>query len=247
MLLKIRRGGLIGLLVLFAAVLASCAPLPPAPPGPPPIAEVPAELPTGYYLESEALGKTVLRVDPARSLVVIEVRRAGALAHLGHDHVVAGHDLRGYVAPQDRRADLFVRLDRLVVDEPDLRAEAGFDTQPSPDAIAGTRTNMLDRVLEAERFPFALIDVTQDVPKEVPLGGAPKEVPPPLRIAITLHGTTRDFLVPAQVENLPDGIAIGGRLHFKQTDFGIVPMSVFGGALQVRDELDLRFRVVARR
>ena len=99
----------------------------------------PAAFPEAYYREAAAQGKTVFRIDPAQSLVVIEVRRAGSLARLGHDHVVASHDAEGYAAPDEGRADLQVRLERLVVDEPALRAEAGFDTQPSDSDIAGTR------------------------------------------------------------------------------------------------------------
>ena len=55
-------------------------------------------------------------IRPSR--IVIEVRRGGTLAQLGHDHVVVSHDVAGYVAPAEGRADLYVRLDRLVVDEP---------------------------------------------------------------------------------------------------------------------------------
>ena len=66
---------------------------------------------------------------------------------------------RGISHRTSGRADLYVPLDTLVVDEPALRAEAGFDTQPSAADIAGTRRNMLEKVLEADRYPFALIAV----------------------------------------------------------------------------------------
>src|SRR5712672_1136136 len=126
---------------LVALMLAGCAPpvrkLAPAPAGPP------AGFPEGYYREALAQGKPVLRVDPAESLVVIEVRRSGSLARLGHDHVVASHDVTGYVAPGEGRADLYVALARLTVDEPALRVEAGFETQPTESDIAATRSNML--------------------------------------------------------------------------------------------------------
>src|SRR6266705_3022998 len=143
---------------LLSTVLAGCAPLlrgpAPAPAAPP------AEFPEGYYLEALAQGKPVFRVDSRESLVVIEVRRSGSLARLGHDHVVASHEVGGYVAPGEGRADLYVQLERLEVDEAALRAEAGFDTQPTQLDIDGTRANMLVRVLEADRFPFALIRVS---------------------------------------------------------------------------------------
>src|SRR6266851_3788552 len=143
--------------VLLSAMLAGCAPLlrepAPAPAAPP------ADFPEAYYREALAQGKPVFRVDPAESLIVIEVRRSGSLARLGHDHVVASHEVVGYVAPDEDRGDLFVALERLAVDEAALRAEAGFDTQPTESDVEGTRAHMLAKVLEADKFPFALISV----------------------------------------------------------------------------------------
>src|SRR2546427_11839535 len=133
---------------LSSTMLAGCALLPRA--AAPPAAAPPTDFPEGYYREALAQGKPVFRVDPAESLVVIEVRRSGSLARLGHDHVVASHEVGGYVAPDEGRADLYVALARLAMDEPALRAGAGFDTQPTESDIQGTRANMLEKVLEAE-------------------------------------------------------------------------------------------------
>ncbi len=212
----------------LCALLTACAP-PPLPSA----SALPADFPKAHYREAEAQGRRVLRIDPAASLVAIEVRRGGPLTGLGHDHVVASRDLRGYVDTEAGRAALYVPLQRLTVDEPGLRAEAQLDTQPPPDAIEGTRRNMLEKVLDAERFPFALIRATRSAE------------PNKLDVALTLHGATRRFEVPVQTEALPDGIAVSGRLTFKQTDFGITPYAVLGGALRVEDGLELRFRVVA--
>jgi hypothetical protein len=112
----------------------------------------------GVLPRRRAPGQPVYEVDPASSRIVIEVRRGGALAQLGHDHVVVSHDVAGYVAPVEARADLYVRLERLVVDEAAERAEAHFESQPPDDAIAGTRENML-RKLDAAAHPFAVIGV----------------------------------------------------------------------------------------
>jgi len=215
-------------------VLAGCAPLvrvqaPLAPP---------AEFPEGHYLEALKQGKSVFRVDPSESLVVIEVRRAGSLARLGHDHVVASHEVVGYVARDEGRADLYVALARLAVDEPELRKEAGFDTQPTEADIAGTRSNMLEKVLEAEKFPFALIGVT---------AVNARDGRTTLAVAITLHGYTRTLQAPAEIEADAEKMSVSGRLAFNQSDFGITPYSLLGGAIAVRDGLELRFRIRARR
>jgi hypothetical protein len=179
----------------------------------------------------------VYRVDPARSLVVAEVRRGGSLARLGHDHVVASRDVRGYVAPAEGRADLYVRLDRLVVDEPALRAESGFATTPTAADIAGTRENML-KSLDAERHPFALIGAR----RVDDAGGAPM-----LDVTIALHGATGAFRVPVALAAGPDWIEVTGRLALDQTAFGITPFAVLGGALAVQDRVELRFRIRASR
>ncbi len=220
---------------LLALMLGACAP--------PvreraPAAAPPAEFPEGYYLEALAQGKPVFRVDSRESLVVIEVRRGGSLARLGHDHVVASHEVGGYVAPDEGRADLYVQLERLEVDEAALRAEAGFDTQPTESDIEGTRANMLVRVLEADRFPFALIRVSG-------VDASRREAA--MSVAITLHGVTRALQAPATIDADADLIGVSGRLSCDQTDFGITPYSVLGGAIAVRNGVDLRFRVRARR
>jgi hypothetical protein len=199
---------------------------------------VPAAFPVGYYDRLLAQGKAVFRVDPARSVVVIEVRRGGTLAQLGHDHVVASHDVAGYIAPDEGRADLYVPLDALVVDEPTLRAAAGFDTQPSPADIAGTRRNMLEKVLETERHPYALIAVNDRV-----TGGNEQQ----LRVALTLHGTTDYTDATAQFEQAADEVSATGTIVVDQSRFGIVPFSVLGGAVAVQDRVNISFRIRARR
>jgi hypothetical protein len=219
---------------VLAGLISSCAPQPPPPA---PVARgAPAEFPEARYLQAAADGKPVFRIDPARSLVVVEVRRSGSLGTFGHDHVVASHDVTGFVAPAEGGSDLYVALERLTVDEPELRAQAGFDTRPTESDIAGTRRNMLERVLEAERYPFALIRVGT-------AGGNASM----LDVAITLHGVTRTLRVPVTIETADGEFAVSGRVALNQTDFGITPFSILGGAIQVQDRVDLRFHIRARR
>ncbi len=221
---------------LLSTLLAGCAPLLREPAQAP--AAPPADFPEGYYREGAAQGKPVFRVDSRESLVVIEVRRSGSLARLGHDHVVASHEVGGYLAPDEGRADLYVALARLAVDEAALRAGAGFDTQPTESDIQGTRANMLEKVLEAEKFPFALIQVS---------GANTMRGDVTLNVAITLHGSTRTLQVPARIEADAGAMSVTGGFSFDQTDFGITPYSLLGGAIAVKNGVELRFRIRARR
>lgn len=226
---------------LLAVLLSACAPGAPPPsavaPGP---AAAPAAPDTvdGYYRRAEAAGQTVLRIDPGRSLIAVVVRRGGRLARLGHDHLIASRTLEGFVAPEQGRADLRFRLDQLSVDEPELRAEAGLDTPLSDAAREGTRRNMLDKVLDAERFPDVLIHAARAAGADT------------LAVAITLHGVTRGMDIPVDIESRAGRAAdatlsVSGSASLKQSDFGIAPFSVLGGALAVQDRLELRFKIVA--
>ena len=147
------------------------------------------------------------------------------------------HDVAGYVVPVEGRADLHLRLDRLVVDERAERAEAHFDGQPPDDAIAGTRDNML-RKLAADLHPYAVIGV-RGVGND-PLGSW-------LNATIAVHGIDREVRIPAQISVAPEEVSAAGDVTLAQTSFGIVPYSILAGALQVQDPVAIRFRIRARR
>ncbi|HJV00428.1 MAG TPA: YceI family protein [Burkholderiaceae bacterium] len=221
---------------LLACLLTACAPAglqrePPAS-ATPPVAAPQADW-RAPYRQWQAAGQPVLRIDAQHSLITVLVRRAGPLARFGHDHVVAIRQLDGYVAPAHNRADFQFRLDQMTVDEADLRTQAGLTPQPTADAIAGTRHNMLARVLDADHFPLVHIH-------------AERGDNTPLQAEITLHGVTRALPVAAQRETDADGLRVRGNVKLRQTDFGLVPFSIMGGAMAVQDELELHFDLRAR-
>jgi hypothetical protein len=216
-------------LLLAALVLGACAVAPRQPPAP---TTPPAENTEAWYRAAEAAGQAVWQIDPARSLITIVVRRGGALARLGHDHVVASHDIHGLVAPQAGRADFQFRLDALTVDEPALRRAAGLEHDPTPDAIEGTRHNMLTTVLDADHYPLAAMRVDGRV------GNL-------LHLSISLHGVIRSMDLPVQLEQTGNTLTASGSLALRQSDFAIAPMSVLGGAISVQDQLALQFHLVA--
>ncbi|CAM4373907.1 Lipid/polyisoprenoid-binding YceI-like domain-containing protein [Comamonas aquatilis] len=221
---------------LIAALMSACA-QPDLEPSPPSLSiHAPADFPAAAYAQAAAQGQRVLRVDSRSSRVVITVRRGGTLAKLGHDHVVAAQELQGLVAPELGRADIYLALDSLSVDDSDLRAQAGFDTQPGSADIAATRANMLGKVLQTQQFPFALIQVSS---------AATLASNALLAVDITLHGVRRSFSVPARVESKGKGLQVSGMLAFDQSSFGITPFSILGGAIQVQDRLELHFDVQA--
>src|SRR3546814_5733534 len=100
----------------------------------------------------------------------------------------------------------------------------------SSDLLDGTQKNML-KSLDAERDPDVVI-------RSVKLAGEwPMLV---ADVAITLHGVTRiQSIVMAAVRD-GDSIKTDGRFALRQSDFGIAPFSILGGALAVDDVLAIR-------
>ncbi|MYN26693.1 YceI family protein [Duganella levis] len=219
--------------IVLAALcaLSACTQLPPpatAPAGAPAAVETPPTIP--------ALPDAgpLLHIDTAQSLIAVTVRRGGILARLGHDHVVASHTVTGTVSPSRNVADFQFRLDEMKIDEADLRRIAGLEKQPSADAIEGTRHNMLTKVLDADRYPLVTVHVERRAAGQ------------PLQVAITLHGVTRTLAIPVELREENGVINVKGTVQLKQTDFGLTPFSVMGGAMSVLDSMELRFDLTAR-
>ncbi len=229
-----RFAGLLALTLLLAA----CAP----PEKPQPIVGQPPGFPEAVYLAAlRDPANRVYRVDASASLLQVKVFKTGPLARLGHDHVVAGRDLQGYLllnpGTGECRGDFFLAVDRLTVDEPVLRRAAGMDSELSPGDVEATRANMLNHVLEGEQFPFLqarLRDCDPDTGR--------------FELTFTAHGANRELeLQPADLQVDDAEVSVTGELAIRQTDFGITPFAALGGLLQVADGVDLSYALAARR
>jgi hypothetical protein len=53
--------------------------------------------------------------------------------------------------------------------------------------------------------------------------------------------------IPVRVALLGDMLRASGDFTLSQSDFGIKPVSVAGGALKLKDELKFSFEIVARK
>jgi len=184
------------------------------------------------------------RVLPAESEVRLLVYRTGALARLGHNHVITSHDLSGtIVLPDDPTRAYFaivMPVARLAVDEPGPRAEEGadFSAEVSDDARAGTRANMLKpEVLDGDRFPA--ITVTS---ASIARAGDAYDV----AFAVDLRGAQHVLRVPVRLTVEADRLTATGELSFRQSELGLTPFTALMGALAVQDEMRVKFRIRAQ-
>lgn len=179
------------------------------------------------------------------TLVYVRVLRGGSLARLGHNHVVELPDVHGdiYLASDlgNSLFDLAVAPAKAVVDPPALRKAqgSGFDTWVSEDARAGTRRNMLGpNVLGAAKFPYVVIRSSRIE------GSLPN---PKVTVDLTLKGVTRTMTIPISVHISGSRLVAKGRFGLLQSAFGIEPYSVLGGALKVKDKVEVVFDIEAEK
>jgi len=155
---------------------------------------------------------------------------------------VASHDLTGTVyIPEDlthASFELHVPVEKLTVDEAELRAQAGpdFPAEVPDSAKEGTRRNMLsEALLDAGHYPEIVLKSEHvDV-------AAPNDLL--AQVQITIKDRTHSITVPLHYELTADSLTASGELSLKHSELGLTPFSVMMGAIQVQDEMKIRFRI----
>jgi polyisoprenoid-binding protein YceI len=162
-------------------------------------------------------------IDAQRSRILVRALKAGLFSAFGHDHEVSAPILRGQVVESEPGS---VQL------EVDARAMTVLDPQLSPEKRAEVQTTMHGpKVLDSERF-----QVISFVSARVEPHGSDHWM---VLGDLTLHGITRPLTV--EVERRNGGYF--GKAKFKQTEFGIKPISLAGGTIKVKDEVKIEFEV----
>jgi polyisoprenoid-binding protein YceI len=181
----------------------------------------------------------VWTVDAADSQVVIRVGKAGVFAFAGHAHEVAVTDVRGQV--EVNPADLSRARVSLEFTAAALRV-TGKD-EPPADVAEVQRVMLSDQVLDVIRFPTisfrsSRVSVAARTTTAADLL---------IEGNLTLHGTTRPMTIRASTAFDAGGrLTARGSCAFKQSDFGMVPVTAAGGTVRVRDEVDVQFVLRAR-
>jgi hypothetical protein len=183
-------------------------------------------------------------VDPEASEIRMLVYRAGPLARFGHNHTISGRvrgEIRAGAGATESGFRLQIPVESLIVDAAAARAEEGeeFAAEVSEQARQATRDNLLGKdVLDSANQP--LIEV-----HSIALSGPRWN--PTVHAQATLRRTTRDLRFPAAVVQQGDLLTVIARFQIRQSDFNLAPFAALGGGLQVRDLIDIRLRLVARR
>jgi polyisoprenoid-binding protein YceI len=178
------------------------------------------------------------QVDPAKSRVTIAVGKSGAFSFLGHKHEVSGPIESGSIDVDP--GNLSGSRVSLVIATSSLKV-SGAD-EPPEDRPKVQEAMESDQVLGVARYPRITFESTGVT------GGQPGT--PMLDVVVagrlTIRDVTRPVSVPVHVQLGDHSLNASGRFSVRQKEFGIKPISV-GGAVAVKDRLDITFSVAAQR
>jgi len=181
----------------------------------------------------------------SESEIRVLVFRAGLLAGFGHNHVILTSDIAGGIEitedPSASSVELTIPVESFEVDNKEARLEEGeqFERALSEKDILGTRDNMLGpRQLDSASFPSITIR-SQSWSGEFP------DMIVKAEITVRDHAQELDF--PALVSVSDDQIVVTGIVAMTHEQLGLEPFTAVLGGLRVRDEMEIRFLITARR
>jgi polyisoprenoid-binding protein YceI len=184
-----------------------------------------------------------LRIDPARSTLLLRVTRDGPAARLAHDHAIEATRFAGAIdfdpsAPEAAGVTVEVEAASLRVDEPAARRRLGLEGELSP----GQRADVDRSMRAADQLDVARYPVMRFVSTRVrPEGGDLHRVTG----ALTIRGVTREVSFPVHLATEGRTLIVRAALSFLQSSFGYRPYRLFLGAVRTRDEVQLEAELIA--
>jgi polyisoprenoid-binding protein YceI len=173
-----------------------------------------------------AQDKTQERVlDKQRGTITIHVGKSGLLSGAAHDHTIdaptSSGTIRESTAPH---IEFTVETAKMTV-KPDPRIDAKDQ--------ATIQTHMEEMTLETKKYPeiaFRSSRIERIAEGQWKVDGD-----------LSLHGVTKAVSLTMK----QTGDAWTSHTVLKQTDFGIKPISIGGGMIKVKNEVEIDFRIFA--
>jgi|SRR6516164_2949542 len=163
-----------------------------------------------------------LDIDSTKSTFTLHVFKSGLFSALAHDHIIQAPVALGSIDTQANSVELtFNVVDMKVLDpgETDSNRKDIDATMKGPKVLDGAQFPTISFASSSAKASVDRTDVTGN---------------------LKIHGASRSITVPVTVR---DG-KYTGSLTLKQTDFGITPVKIAGGAVRVKDEIKIEFAIV---
>ena len=162
-------------------------------------------------------------IDVQRSKMTVYVYKQGLFSFLADNHVIDAPIASGSFDAQRRRVEITVDAAKMRVLDPRLSADKRSTVQ----------ANMVGpQVLDAAKYPVIAFQSTR-------IDGSGKGAWT-VSGNLQLHGQTH----PATFQVQSDGAGrVTGSATVRQTDFGIAPIKIAGGAVSVKDDVRVEFEI----
>lgn len=175
-----------------------------------------------FSLIFSTAGAQEREVDTTKSVVTIEVKKAGLLSAFGHDHVITAPLAGGSVDKGSGKAELRWNTAALVVSDPGVSDKDRAEIQS---------TMLGPMVLDSQQYH----EIIFRSEKTESSGSGIWSV----HGSLTLHNQTRPVAAEVREAN---GHFVGA-LKIRQTDFGIQPVKIAGGTVRVKDEIEIKLDI----
>ena len=193
-----------------------------------------------FAVTSQTKGKKSLtatyNIVAGESSLTVFVAKDGALARMAHDHNMGVKGFSGKITiPNNSASAGTLELDV------DARSLVILDQISAKDKAEITN-NMNSSVLESAKYPKITFRSTSISNFNQNGNNANLTVNGDL----TLHGVTKRIAIPVSVALAGANLRATGQYTLRQTDFGIKPYSVFLGSIKVKNEVVIKFNIVAK-
>ncbi|MBS1807212.1 MAG: YceI family protein [Acidobacteria bacterium] len=173
---------------------------------------------------------------PSESSFTLFVAKTGLLSSIAHDHNIGVKSFSGRVVvpaagPSAGSLELDVDAKSLVI----------LDKISERDKAEITK-NMNKSVLETEKFPR----ITFRSASLANFNQNGNNASFTLNGDLTLHGVTKRIAIPVNITMEGQNLRATGQYTLRQTDFGITPYSAALGTIKVKNEVVIKFNIVAR-
>lgn len=189
------------------------------------------------YMETAKAGLLHYVVDARSSRFTVQAFATGILSAMGHNPKIGIRTFTGEVdfsadGAQAGRFRLSMKSNSLgVLDDVSDKDRRDIEKM------------MNEQVLEPSKYP----DMVYDAPSVSIARIDAALFSATLNGALTFRGVTRNQLIAARIAVFDEMLRASGEFTLNQSDYGIKPISVAGGALKVKDELKFSFEMVARK
>jgi len=162
-------------------------------------------------------------IDKAHSSVTVRVYKSGLFSAFAHDHAIQAPVASGEIDAASNSVQLSFNATEMKVLDPGVGESERKEIED---------TMKSDKVLDVAKFPTISFTGTSPAPD----ASGRRQVTGTLQ----LHGASRQITVPVVFQNSK----YTGSVTLKQTDFGITPVKIGGGAVRVKDEIVIEFSIV---